>query len=222
MYVLTIHTYAQRCVTIPAMAQPSHRDQLLEGAIECLRTKGYGRTTARDIATASNASLASIGYHFGSKEALLNEAITQTCEQWTTRLGEAASTAPDASPLEQMAASWVAMLASFDEMRPVLVGFVEAVGQSAWSDELRQEIAAHYRRVRLAVTEMVSSSLGPAAEDAGADPKVVASFLVAVCDGLMLQWLLDPAETPTGEELVTSLGASLVAALQVQETLEAS
>ena len=57
------------------MAQPSHRDQLVKGAIKCLQTKGYARTTARDIATASGANLASIGYHFGSKEALLNEAM---------------------------------------------------------------------------------------------------------------------------------------------------
>ncbi len=33
--------------------------------------KGYARTTARDIATAAGVSLAAIGYHFGSKEELL-------------------------------------------------------------------------------------------------------------------------------------------------------
>ena len=196
------------------MAQASHREQLLEGAIECLRTKGYARTTARDIATAANANLASIGYHFGSKDALLNEAITRTAEEWTERLGQAAFAAPDASPLEQMAASWVAMRASFDELRPVLVGFVEAVGQSAWSDEVRQAMAAHYAEVRRAITEMVRRSLGEAAEQAGADPQVVASFLIAVCDGLVIAWLLDPEATPTGEELAQSLGTALSIALE--------
>ena len=94
------------------MPQISHRDQLLEGAIQCLRTKGYARTTARDIASAANGNLASIGYHFGSKEALLNEAIMRACEEWTTRLGEAAFASGSDSPLEQMGASWVAMLDS--------------------------------------------------------------------------------------------------------------
>jgi AcrR family transcriptional regulator len=196
------------------MAQKSHRDQLLEGAIECLRTKGYARTTARDIATAGDANLASIGYHFGSKEALLNEAITRACEEWTTRLGEAAFSGRDASPLEQMAASWVAMVASFAELRPVLIGLMEAVAQSAWSEELRTEMAAHYAKVREAVADMVSASLGASAAEVGADPKVVASFLIAVCDGLVLQWLLDPSETPDGEKLVASLGAALSLALQ--------
>jgi AcrR family transcriptional regulator len=196
------------------MAQPSHRDQLLAGAMQCLRTKGYSRTTARDIATAADASLASIGYHFGSKEALLNEAITQTCEQWTKRLGEAAVAGGTESPLAQMAASWVAMLGSFEEMRPVLVGFIEAVGQSAWSEDLRHDIAGHYATVREEVASMVSASLGDATEESGIDPKVVASFLIAVCDGLVLQWLLEPEQTPSGEELISSLGSALGQALR--------
>jgi AcrR family transcriptional regulator len=196
------------------MAQASHRDKLLQGALECLRTKGYAHTTARDIAAASNANLASIGYHFGSKDALLNEAIIRGCEEWTKRLGEVAFARAEASPLERMAASWMAMIASFEELRPVLVGFIEAVGQSAWSDDLRERIAAHYRNAREAVAAMVRASLGDRAEEVGADPKVVASFLIAVCDGLVMQWLLDPTDVPSGEQLAGSLGAALNLALQ--------
>jgi AcrR family transcriptional regulator len=195
------------------MAQISHREQLLQGAIECLRTKGYSRTTARDIAAAAGANLASIGYHFGSKEALLNEAILRTCDQWTERLGEAAFSGDANSPLDQMSASWVAMRESFNELRPVLVGLIEAVAQSAWSDELRDKLAAHYLASRERVAAMVRQSLGEELERDGVDPRVVASFLIAVCDGLVLQWLLDPEQTPSGEQLTSSLGAALTRAM---------
>ena len=201
------------------MAQASHREQLLEGAVECLRTKGYARTTARDIAAAANANLASIGYHFGSKEALLNQAILRACEQWTNGLGEAAFAGEDESPLGHMAASWVAMLNSFEELRPILVGLIEAAAQSAWSEGLRQELAAHYRVSREQIAAMVRQSLGEGIEEAAIDPKVVASFLIAVCDGLVLQWLIDPDETPGGDELIASLGAALARALP-QASLE--
>jgi AcrR family transcriptional regulator len=196
------------------MAQISHRDQLLAGAIECLRTKGYSRTTARDIAKAADANLASIGYHFGSKEALLNEAIMRACEEWTTRLGQAALAGEDQSPLGQMATSWMAMLGSFEKLRPVLVGFVEAVGQSVWSADLREDLAAHYRRVREQVAAMVVESFGENAEGLDVDPRVIASFLIAVCDGLMLQWLLSPDDCPNADELVSSLWAGLAGALR--------
>jgi AcrR family transcriptional regulator len=194
------------------MPRPSHREQLLDGAIECLRTKGYARTTARDIAAASGANLASIGYHFGSKEKLLNEAITRSGEEWAQRLGEVG--VEGASPLEQMGASWIAMRGAFEEKRPTLTGFIEAVGQAAWSEDLRRDMAAHYARVRATIADTVRASLGEHAEEYGADPEVVASFLLAVCDGLVLQWLLDPEATPTGEELTAALGGALALSLQ--------
>jgi AcrR family transcriptional regulator len=202
------------------MAQISHREQLLQGAIECLRAKGYTRTTARDIASAAGANLASIGYHFGSKEALLNEAILRTCDQWTERLGKAAFEDAASSPLGQMAASWIAMRESFDELRPVLIGLIEAVAQSAWSVELREKLAAHYLGSRERVGAMVRQSLGEDLESDGVDPLVIASFLIAVCDGLVLQWLLDPDQTPSGEQLTSSLGAALARATS-QASLEA-
>ena len=52
-----------------------NREALIEGAKTCLMEKGYNRTTARDIATAAGVSLAAIGYHFGSKDDLMNEAM---------------------------------------------------------------------------------------------------------------------------------------------------
>ena len=37
----------------------------------------------------------------------------------------------------------------------------------------------------------------------------LASFEIALCDGLLVQWLLDPDATPSGEQLVTALGTAL-------------
>ncbi|MCA1846091.1 MAG: TetR family transcriptional regulator, partial [Actinobacteria bacterium] len=109
------------------MAQVSHRERLIEGAVACLQTKGFARTTARDIAAAAGANLASIGYHFGSKEALLNEALIRVFEQRNRGLGRAASGAKTASPLERMTALFVAVRKLFDAHRPLLVAFVEAM-----------------------------------------------------------------------------------------------
>lgn len=40
------------------------------------------RTTARDIVKASGANLASIGYHYGSKDALLTQAFIELISDW--------------------------------------------------------------------------------------------------------------------------------------------
>ena len=47
-----------------------HKEDLLDGAKRMLLERGYANTTARDIVAASKTNLASIGYHFGSKEQL--------------------------------------------------------------------------------------------------------------------------------------------------------
>lgn len=67
-----------------------NREDLLAGARRCLEEKGYLRTTVRDIATASKVSMAAIGYHFGSREVLLNQALFAAMDEWAA--------GPDGSP----------------------------------------------------------------------------------------------------------------------------
>src|SRR4051812_27926978 len=71
-----------------------NREALVESAKACLLEKGYSRTTARDIATGAGVSLAAIGYHFGSKETLLNEALRALLtDEWATEVAGAAGAA---------------------------------------------------------------------------------------------------------------------------------
>lgn len=191
-----------------------HREALLDGARRCLEEKGYARTTARDIVAASGTNLASIGYHFGSKESLLNEAIGQAFEEWTERVGEIVFAEAGASPLEQMQASWIAMVDSFEEHRAVMVAFMEALAQAERSPKLKAELAALYRDCRDRIAAMIRRSLGADAELAGSAPDVIASFSMAVCDGLAIQWLLDPERAPSGQDLVAALGGALQYSLQ--------
>jgi AcrR family transcriptional regulator len=181
----------------------SHRDRLIEGALACLRDRGYARTTARDIVAASGTNLGSIGYHFGSKEALLNVALGHGFRDWTARIAAAAFADEDAAPLERLRAGWIEMLESFEDNRQLLSAFVEALAPASRSPELREQLAAQYRELREGVARMVAAALGGGAE--AEDARAVASFLIAVCDGLVVQWLLDPEAPPSGELLVGAL-----------------
>ncbi len=180
--------------------------------MKCLREKGFARTTARDIVAASNSNLGSIGYHFGSKEALLNDAIREGFAEWTAQLGSIAFAEAGASPIERGRASWVALTESFDEHRPLIVAFVEALAQSVRSEELRAQLADIYEESRADVGRLVEASLGET-ELGDEAVRAVASFMLAVCDGLLLQWLVDPDRAPSGEELTAGLDAALPVAL---------
>lgn len=52
------------------------------------------------------------------------------------------------------------------------------------------------------ITEVTSDITAPQAS-------TLAAFEIAVCDGLLVQWLLNPDDTPSGAELVDALSAVL-------------
>src|SRR4051794_11005540 len=184
-----------------------HREDLLTAARQCLEEKGYARTTARDLVAASGTNLASIGYHFGSKEALLNEAIGDAFAEWTNEVIAMSLEGNERAPLEAVGTSWVELLDNtFERNRPLLVAFVESLAQAERSPELRAQLAGHYQRCRDSLAEVVTAAVG---EVEGMNPQAVAAFLMAVIDGFILQWLLDPAAPPSGQELGESLGAAL-------------
>src|SRR5437899_9997556 len=104
-----------------------NREALLAGAKQCLREKGYARTTARDIATASGVSLAAIGYHFGSKDALMNQALFEAIGEWGDELRAvlSAELPPDATTLQRFEVTWQRMIELFERNRPLLAASFE-------------------------------------------------------------------------------------------------
>lgn len=180
-----------------------HRDQLLAAARQLLEDKGYAHITARDLVAASGTNLASIGYHFGSKAGLLNAALGVVFEEWATQLTEIALADPAASPLERAHRAWGAMLAGLTGRRALLVSFMEALAQADRDPQLREQLAGMYRVVRARVSEIVSRALDTTPDDPRCT--AVASWMMAVCDGLSMQWLLDPSATPKGADLVRGL-----------------
>ncbi len=191
----------------------SNRDALLEGAKHCLREKGYARTTARDLVAASGTNLSSIGYHFGSKEALLAEAFDEVFVEWTGQLTAAALDNSAANALEQLVASWKALLEGIPEHESLMLAYVESVGPSVRSPAIRERLAEHYDRVRHEVADTVKQSFGDDAVAMGADPEIIASFLIAIADGFMIQFLVDPARCPTGDQLVSAFSIAMTAVL---------
>jgi AcrR family transcriptional regulator len=188
----------------------SHRDRLLDAARECLATKGYARTTARDLVAASDTNLASIGYHFGSKEALLNEAIGLAFAEWTDEVNRVVRETPADAPLQRLLEGWKAMLSRTEANRPLIVAYLEALAQVARAPELREQMADAYQQSRVKIAEVVRESLGD--EDA-VNADIVASFIIAVVDGITLQHMADPERAPGGDQLVEALSRSVIAIL---------
>ncbi len=192
----------------------SHHDALLEAARRLILEKGFAATTARDLVAASGTNLGSIGYHFGSREALLSQAIEELFDEWTELLAGAAFLDEGASPLERLTASLKATMATLDEHQALIRAFVEALAYAERSPAFRKQMRDHYRRIQRTVARLVETALGPEAAATGADPMVIALFLIAVFDGLAVQFRMAREDTPSGERLVDALTAALASMLE--------
>ncbi len=183
---------------------PSNRERILEGAIECVQTRGIADTTARDIAGAAGASLASIPYHFGSKDALLDLALLRAMERYTDHLRDLALASPG-DPSETLARTFEVLLDSFGEAQALMASLMESYVRALHSDGLRQHVAEHRRRLVERLQLLIEENAPDRAPTA--DTRAMAVLLLSLIDGLIMHWLMDPEDLPPAPALVEALTA---------------
>jgi AcrR family transcriptional regulator len=184
-----------------------NREALVESAKACLLEKGYSRTTARDIATAAGVSLAAIGYHFGSKETLLNEALRALLtDEWATEVAGAADerAAVLTGPHEQFVATWRQIIESLSNprLKALWATQFEVLSLGASMPELVAELTKMQGEAREGLARMFGGV------DPDADPEqveTIGSLLQALLLGVVAQSMFDPESAPTGEQLAQSL-----------------
>jgi AcrR family transcriptional regulator len=177
-----------------------NRDALLDGATQCLYEKGYARTTARDIATAAGVSLAAIGYHYGSKEALLDAALQRAIEEWGDRLAASLADAGRAGGAEQFERAWSGVLASLADNRPLWAVQFELIAHIQRTPELRRRYTEATRRARLELAAIFGT-------DTADEPTAlrVGAFYQALLVGVVGLWLVDPDDAPSAADLLGSV-----------------
>jgi AcrR family transcriptional regulator len=190
-----------------ASGDTGSKDKLRRAALHCIAQRGYAATSSRDIAREAGANVASINYHFGSKEALVTEALGECFGMWNQRVETAFVGAAGLAPHEQMAAILHAAIDSFDEVRSSVHACVETYAPALRSEELRERMAAGYATVRESAVQLATKAMQDGGMPVPDNLAAIASVLMAVCDGLMLQWIADPTAPPKAAETLDALGA---------------
>lgn len=175
-----------------------NREDLLAGAKRCLYATGYSRTTARDIATESGVSLAAIGYHFGSKEVLMNQALFEATADWGEDLERAmADLDPTAEPIDRFIAVWDRVAVSFQANRPLWSTSFELVAQIDHVPAAQEFFAATLCALRPELANLF--------EGEGVSSAASGTVYHALLMGVLAQWLIDPGQGPDGREVADGL-----------------
>ena len=181
-----------------------NREDLIAGAKRCLLDKGYARTTARDVATAAGTSLAAIGYHFGSTQALLNMAVFEAMREWGAELEQAmaADVGPGDGSLEHFERYWARVIETFATHRQMWLATFDVFAQMDRVPDMRGALSAGVERARFAWAELLQG-LDPEADSETA--RRVGSLYQALLSGVLVQWLIDPERAPSSHDLAEAM-----------------
>lgn len=183
-----------------------HRDNLLVAARRCLLDRGYAATTVRDLVEESGANQASINYHFGSKDRLLNQALFDLNREWGVRLFEAlgvdpesdrpSTRAPDRHATEEL---WARVIASIHANQKLWFVNFESIAFVQHDPEIRQ-MNASGQAISRNVLSLAFAGLG---NDSDPDTRrTVGSHYYSLLIGLALQMLTDPDNAPTASQIL--------------------
>jgi AcrR family transcriptional regulator len=182
-----------------------HREDLLEGAKRCLLEKGFVRTTARDIVKESGTNLASIGYHYGSKDALLAEAYVSIVEGVSDAFdaGERATTDTEPGSVERFHAAWSNIIGTMREPGSAWRLSMEIVAMGDKVPGVRDHLAQAQRH---AASGIIPLFMGGVEEDVTEeDIHTLGKFYNTLLMGVVAQWTFDPETAPDADELTEGL-----------------
>ncbi|MFG1798455.1 TetR/AcrR family transcriptional regulator [Nocardia sp. NPDC049149] len=183
-----------------------NREDLLAGARKAIVERGVAKTTARDIAAAAGVSLAAIGYHFGSKEQLITEALADALGNAIGDGMEAMIRDSGGTPLiTGFTELWNAMPRIFEENRDSMVASMENLVRIARSPESKNfftdALPTIYREMGTALQETHPQLTTEQAES-------IAQMYFVLVQGLGVLWLIAPnGELPDGNRLAEAVSA---------------
>jgi AcrR family transcriptional regulator len=173
----------------------STRERLRDAAWDCIRTGGVEAATSRAITTRANANLGAITYHFGSKDALLSEAVCAGIERLVAPAMDALDTvAGDAS--SRLIAAVARLESSFAAVRADAPSYLDALLHSRHVPGLHDQLGKLFSRLRHLLAKQMADQQRAGLLPAWVDPEPMAGLLIAVAEGVIMQSIVDETGPP--------------------------
>ncbi|MGW7575119.1 TetR/AcrR family transcriptional regulator [Streptomyces sp. NPDC054765] len=162
------------------------RETILEAAMQLIAERGYRRTSLAAVAERAGLTQQGLLHHFPTKELLL-VGVLEARDRWDLASAAATTTAWRTDALAQ--------LVDYNATRPGIVQTYTVLSADSVTEDhpARAFFESRFRAVRASMAEVLRAEYGDTLPG-GLSPERVAPLLVAVMDGLQLQWLLDPEE----------------------------
>lgn len=168
----------------PYAKTPVVRQRILDVAIGVFAQTGYRATTMKQIAQRAGISESGLAHHFGTKEELLTEVLAAYEAESRTQAWEESGTEAVRRILD---------LVAKNSARPGMVELHSMISAEATSPEhpAHHHYADRYRGFRRYLTKAFDSAEMADGSTAEIEAEELAAMLIALQDGLQIQWLYE-------------------------------
>lgn len=184
------------------------RQQIVDAAAEVFSSAGYRKGSLRDVADKAGLSQAGVLHHFPSKEHLLQAVLSWRDGETAKRMGEPLPEGVDFLRGLVRTAGYNATTRELVELHVI----VSAEGASA-DHPLRDYFTGRYAYVLGHTREAFERAAASGQLRPGTDCASAARTLIALMDGLQIQWLLNPEGVDMAGELRRYLQPLLIVEL---------
>lgn len=161
------------------------RRTILEAATKLFTSRGYRAISIREIAAASGTTHSTVLHHFSSKEDLLRAVLAQRDEDVAARI--------EAQDARHVPEALIGATRRNSSERGLIASFVSAAAEATSVDHPAHEhFRDRYAGARRAVNGMLERARVEGQLNAELNADSAAALLLAIQDGLQIQWLLDP------------------------------
>ncbi|QYG12116.1 TetR/AcrR family transcriptional regulator [Microbacterium sp. PAMC22086] len=186
------------------------REQILKAAVEIFGNKGSTNGTLADVAEQVGITHAGVLHHFGSKQKLLLEVLAYRDQADVAELAEKHIPGGPELFLHLVRTAFA------NEKRPGIVQAYTVLSAESVTDDhpARDYFEERYTTLRREVTAAFHELC---AQEGVRDPDTIAAAsaaILAVMDGLQLQWLLHPGTVELGETSEFAIQAIVNAVLR--------
>lgn len=172
----------------------NNRQRIIEAATALVLERGVKGTSLADIARAAQISKGTLFYYFSAKDDLIYELTEQHFDKLTQANLNRVAQMKNFSPLDEiLQESLFMILKAEDRGKLNLYLLQEAVTENP---VLKMRFASKYQEFQEMMGQFLDLVLSEMAPE---KVPVLSRLLVAVLDGLIIQWLLDPAAIPVND-----------------------
>lgn len=174
------------------------RQEIVNAAIEVFSGSGFHKGSLRDVAEKVGLSQAGVLHHFPSKSHLVEAVLAWRDEDSQQRMGNQDHSLEGVGLLRALIA-----LTEHNEQTPELVELHVVLSAEATSPEhpVHQYFVDRYAAVFDAIRQAFVQADGLGQLNPGVDPASAARTLIALMDGLQVQWLLDRASVHMADDV---------------------